>query len=76
MSSPGNVLFNLLIDATICQRCRRCMGSDVCRGNAFHRFDVDEEPFIDMSRCWGCLVCIPACPFDAIVKQGYGEGES
>jgi Fe-S-cluster-containing hydrogenase component 2 len=24
-----------------------------------------------MSRCWGCLICLSACPFDAVVKHSY-----
>ncbi|MBN1311640.1 MAG: 4Fe-4S binding protein [Anaerolineae bacterium] len=73
MPAVGNVPFNLWVDPAICHRCRRCLGAESCRGGAFRRFEVDEEPFIDMSRCWGCLVCISACPFDAIVKRGYGK---
>jgi Fe-S-cluster-containing hydrogenase component 2 len=30
------------------------------------QLDPDEPPFIDGSRCYGCDLCIAACPFGAI----------
>jgi len=32
--------------------------------------DPGEAPFVDGSRCQGCRVCVPACPFEAVVVQG------
>jgi Fe-S-cluster-containing hydrogenase component 2 len=29
--------------------------------------EQDEPPFIDTSRCYGCHLCITACPHEAIV---------
>ncbi len=71
MPAAGNVPFKLLVDESACHACRRCLGAEVCRGSAFRILDPGDSPFIDMSRCWGCLVCIPACPFHAIIKRSY-----
>jgi Fe-S-cluster-containing hydrogenase component 2 len=61
----------LEVDDSLCRACKRCPASVVCRANAFLRFDRRDIPFIDMSRCWGCWECIPACPFDAVVRHRY-----
>ena len=62
----------LKVDDDLCQVCSPCLAGDVCRGNAFHRFERHESPFLDMSRCWGCMDCVPACPFEAVVRHEYG----
>ena len=59
------------IDDDLCQACKKCLAGEACRGHAFRRFDRGEVPFIDMSRCWGCIECIPACPFDAVVRHNH-----
>jgi Fe-S-cluster-containing hydrogenase component 2 len=66
----------LEIDDVACRVCRRCLASEVCRANAFVRFDRDEPPFIDTSKCWGCMLCVPACPFGAVVVHTYDNSES
>ena len=63
----------LKVDDDLCQACSPCLAGDVCRGNAFRRFDRDESPFLDMSRCWGCMDCVPVCPFEAVVRHEYGD---
>lgn len=63
----------LIVDEDRCQACEVCTAGAVCRGKAFRRFDRDEQPFLDMSRCWGCMDCIPACPFEAVVEHRYNE---
>lgn len=68
MAAVPNLTFKLVVDEDVCRRCRRCVAGDLCRGNAFVRFDVEESPFIDMSRCWGCLACTLNCPFGAVVR--------
>ena len=35
------------------------------------RLDPDESPFLDVSRCYDCRLCIPACPFEAISIAGW-----
>jgi MinD superfamily P-loop ATPase len=55
----------------LCQVCGKCLARDVCRSKAILRIDPDEPPFIDPNRCYGCRVCIAACPHGAIVA---GEG--
>lgn len=73
INAAGKTLIKISVDDAICKRCRRCFGSDICKGKAFRVFDRADAPFIDMSRCWGCLKCIPACPFGAIIKSDYSE---
>ena len=63
----------LKVNDDLCQACRKCPAGEICRGNAFWRFDRQEVPFIDMSRCWGCLDCLPECPFEAVVRHEYGD---
>ena len=59
----------LEIDDTLCRVCGTCHARQVCRGSAIRVIDRGEAPFLDMSRCWGCLVCVPTCPFGAIVRH-------
>ena len=54
----------------LCQACRKCVAREVCRSKAILQIDPGEPPFIDPSRCYGCRVCIPACPNGAIVLNG------
>lgn len=63
----------LKINDDLCHACRRCLADEACRGSAFVRFDKEESPFIDMSRCWGCMECMAACPFGAVVRHTYGD---
>lgn len=64
----------LKVDDDRCQVCGTCLAKDICRGNAFLTYDPGEAPFIDMSRCWGCMECVIICPFDAVVRHTYGSG--
>lgn len=68
MAGPGNQPFTLTVREELCARCGSCLANSVCRGKAFIQFDRSESPFVDMSRCWGCLACIPACPFSAVER--------
>jgi formate dehydrogenase iron-sulfur subunit len=54
----------------VCQACRRCEARKVCRTKAILQIDLDEAPFIDANLCYGCLACIPACPYGAIQLNG------
>lgn len=56
----------LWIDDEHCQACRRCLAAEACKVRAIVRLDADEPPFLDVSRCYDCRLCIPACPFGAI----------
>jgi len=67
----GSRRIMLKVNDDLCQTCAKCLAGDVCRGSAFRRFSKDENPFLDMSRCWGCLDCIPACPFSAVIRHEY-----
>ena len=55
------------IDEALCQACRPCPARKVCRVKAIVAIDPGEAPFVDSSLCYGCLICLPACPFDAVV---------
>ena len=69
MDGTGHGTIMLKIDAGICRACRRCLAKQACRFHAILLIDRDESPFLDSSRCRGCLVCMTACPFDAIVRH-------
>ena len=71
ITGTGSITFKLAVDDDLCRRCGKCLAADVCRGNAFRVLDPGETAFIDMSRCWGCLLCQSACPFEAIVRTDY-----
>ncbi len=49
-----------------CHACARCLARQVCRPRAIMIEEPGEIPFIDASRCYGCRVCIQACPFGAV----------
>jgi MinD superfamily P-loop ATPase len=55
------------VDDDRCQACRKCPARKVCKTKAIVAIDPGEPPFIDGNLCYGCLVCIPACPYEAIV---------
>lgn len=57
----------------LCQACRKCVARDVCRSKAILQIDPGEPPFIDANLCYGCRVCIPACPSGAIVLDNPGS---
>jgi MinD superfamily P-loop ATPase len=71
ITGTGSITFKLTIDDDRCRRCGKCLAAETCRGNAFRVLDPGETAFIDMSRCWGCLGCLMACPFEAVVKTDY-----
>ena len=50
-----------------CHVCSKCLVRQMCRPRAVVMPDPGETPFIDAGRCYGCRVCIQACPFDAVV---------
>ena len=54
------------IEPGYCRACRRCLAAEVCKVRAIVRIDPDEQPFLDIERCYDCRLCIPACPFGAI----------
>ncbi|HRX02941.1 MAG: 4Fe-4S binding protein [Anaerolineae bacterium] len=58
---------HLAIDDQLCQMCARCLVMRSCRGMAVLRFDRDEPPVIDVSRCMNCQVCMGMCPFGAVI---------
>jgi MinD superfamily P-loop ATPase len=53
-----------------CQVCGKCLARQACRPRAIVMQDPGETPFVDASRCYGCRVCIRACPFEAVVAEG------
>ncbi len=61
---------HLRIDDKQCRACRRCLAAQVCKVRAIVRLDPDEPPVLDVSRCYDCRLCLPACPFGAISWRG------
>jgi MinD superfamily P-loop ATPase len=57
-----------------CQACRICLASKVCKVRVLVRLDPGVPPFIDVSRCYDCRLCIPACPFGAITVDQAIDG--
>lgn len=56
----------LKIETRRCQACQRCLAADVCKVRAIVRLDRGEPPYLDVSRCYDCRLCMPVCPFRAI----------
>jgi MinD superfamily P-loop ATPase len=54
----------------LCQVCGKCLARTVCRTKAILQIDPGEPPFIDANLCYGCHVCLSACPHQAIVLNG------
>jgi Pyruvate/2-oxoacid:ferredoxin oxidoreductase delta subunit len=56
----------LEVDEDLCQVCDDCVAKHECRGSAIRIIDRGEAPFVDMARCWGCLLCTYTCPHGAV----------
>jgi len=61
----------LKVDDSLCEICTPCLANESCKANAFRIMDWGEAPFLDMSRCWGCMDCLPACHFNAVIRHEY-----
>jgi len=68
-NGTARATITLTIDEERCLLCDDCVAKQQCRGNAIRIIDRGEAPFLDMSRCWGCMVCVYVCPGGAIVRQ-------
>lgn len=55
------------IDDQLCKACRKCLAAKACKVRAIVRIDADESPYLELQRCYDCRLCIPVCPFGAIV---------
>ncbi len=51
-----------------CRICYPCLARETCKVKAIVALDRGEPPFVDGSRCHGCMLCVPACPFDAVLS--------
>ncbi len=60
------------VEVGSCHNCSRCAARAVCRSNALIRLDPGEPPFVDANRCYGCNLCVTACPFEAIRRTPLG----
>ena len=49
-----------------CRACNKCLARQACRPRAIMKEEPEDSPFIDASRCYGCRVCVTACPFEAV----------
>ncbi len=59
---------HIKIEAEKCQVCQPCLAAEACKVRAIVKIDPDEPPFVDLERCYDCRLCIPACPYEAIVQ--------
>ena len=58
----------LRIDLQLCQTCTTCQARTVCKTRAIVQYERGDLPIVDASRCRGCMVCLRACPFGAVIK--------
>jgi Fe-S-cluster-containing hydrogenase component 2 len=63
----------LRIDDSLCHACRRCLAARACKVRAITQIDPDESPYLDVQRCYDCRLCVPACPFEAVVMAPAGS---
>jgi TPP-dependent indolepyruvate ferredoxin oxidoreductase alpha subunit len=56
----------LFIDDDLCQVCSPCLAIQACKVRAIVTIDREEPPFVDMHRCYGCMLCLKECPFEAV----------
>ncbi len=57
------------IDSHRCKACWKCM--DVCPANVLGKVDILWHKHVKITNggnCTGCLKCVKACGFDAILK--------
>ena len=59
----------LHIDDGLCQVCSMCEAAKACNVRAIVHMDPDESPYLDVRRCYDCRICIPACPYGAIMMS-------
>ena len=57
----------LQINDDQCRFCHRCLAAKVCTVRAIVQLDPDDAPYLDVRRCYDCRLCLPACPFGAVV---------
>lgn len=55
------------IDYERCHSCDKCLAREVCKVRAIVHFDESDPPFVDRYRCYGCMICVNECPFQAVV---------
>lgn len=65
MITPARAI-TLTIDADRCHICSPCLARQVCKVRAIVYLDREDPPYIDMHRCYACMLCITECPFEAI----------
>jgi Fe-S-cluster-containing hydrogenase component 2 len=66
----------ILIDWNLCQGCEPCQARLVCKPHAILKFAPDEVADVEMERCRGCAVCLPACHFGAVKIEDLKSGRS
>ena len=55
------------VERGLCRACEPCVAREACPNSAF--LIVEGRGRIDLLKCAGCLLCVKACPFEA-VKRG------
>ncbi|MEJ2265976.1 MAG: 4Fe-4S binding protein [Anaerolineales bacterium] len=59
------------VDWLICQSCDPCEARKVCKTRAIMKIDPDEPVYIELGRCNGCGLCVPACLYSAITMHNH-----
>ena len=67
---------HLYVDNELCQDCNRCLAAEACKVRAFIGIDSDDPPFLDVSRCYDCRLCIPVGIEIRRQNTGYFSGYS
>jgi len=57
------------VNTTLCLACSRCKARAACRSKALLQLESGDTPFVDASRCYGCHLCLPACPMGALQRS-------
>ena len=61
---PGETELPYMVDRDNCKGCNPCLPMKNCPYNALEF--VEEKARINLEKCWGCGLCLPLCPYNAI----------
>ena len=65
---PGETELPYTVNRDRCRGCIPCPPMEVCKYGAVEL--KDGKARINLEKCWGCGLCLPVCPFGAVV---FGE---
>ncbi len=61
---PGETELPHRVDRDICKGCKPCPPMEKCPYEAFEF--VEGKARINLEKCWGCGLCLPLCPYNAV----------